>query len=362
MSTRQRASEDPAEAGGDGVRRILRARHLGYVASAAIVAWLLLVVLPEVGNLDDAGRLLLDHLDLLDVLIVGGLLAAYLVTHGLTITTAAPEVTLPAAIRVRAVTGGISRLVPAGWVAGTGVTATMLRRLGLRGEAITHAIAVTGVWNSVTKLLLPLVGVLAVAVGGASPLARSWEVGALGVGGVGVVAGGLWVLTRPSVGRRTARWVERPVAAVARRLGRSAPTDLPEQAVALQASTAQALRRRPVGMALWYLAHHLSQAALVYVGMRIAARGAGMEVGAAEVLAAFAIGYLLTGLPISPGGLGTMDVALVVVLTGLGEQAAVASAGLAVYRVATYGFYVAVLVTWPLWRPGATPPPRHISR
>ncbi len=338
-------------------RRLLR--YLGYAASAALVGWLLLVILPDLGDLDEAGELLVAHIRLADVGVAGALLGIYLVTHGLTVSTAAPGLALGAAIRARAVAGGIARFVPAGWAAGTGVLVTMLRSRGIRPTGIAHALAVTSVWNTVTKLLLPLLGLVAVAAFGTSPLARGWEVAAIAVAGIVTVIVLLRLLGRPRTARLVARMVQRPLSALARAFARPEPLGLPERAVVLQASTGQALRDRPLAMALWYMGHHLTHVALVYLGMHIAARGAGLQVGWAEVLAAFAVGYLLTGLPISPAGLGTTDVVVVALLTGLGEQAAVASAGLATYRLTTYGLHVAALASWPFWRPA--PQPDHAA-
>jgi putative heme transporter len=88
----------------------------------------------------------------------------------------------------------------------------------------------------------------------------------------------------------------------------------------------------------------------VWFGMRVATGVDGPLTSWPEVLTAFSIGYLLTGLPFSPGGLGTLDVAVVAVLTTLGEDPAIASAGLVVYRASTYALYGIAILGWLGWR------------
>jgi ABC-type dipeptide/oligopeptide/nickel transport system permease component len=70
-----------------------------------------------------------------------------------------------------------------------------------------------------------------------------------------------------------------------------------------------------------------------------------------EVFAAFAVGYLLTGMPFTPGGLGAFDVVVVGGLTLAGENPDVATAAVALYRIATYAVYApAAAAAWPTWR------------
>lgn len=329
-------------------RRSALLRFFGYAASVAIVAWLVFVVFPELGDVEGAGELLATHLRVDDVLGILAVLALYLLTHAMTLTTAEPKLAVGAATQIRAVNGGIGRFIPAGWALGAGALAAMLRARGLSRSAVGHAIAVTAVWNTLTKLSFPLLGLVPMVLTGELPDSVGWIVVGAVISILAVVVA-LWAIGHERVGRKLGRAVERPASFVATKLERRPPTALPEQVVAFQASTREALRERPLAMAGWYFAHHATHVALVFLGMSVAAGGE-LFLGWPEVLTAFGIGYLLTGLPISPGGLGTLDVAVVAVLTQWGEDPGVVSAGLIVYRVAIYGLYGPVLASWPLWR------------
>jgi hypothetical protein len=331
-------------------RRSQWLRWLGYAASLALVAWLLFAVLPGFGDLGRAGSLLAERLGPADLALIGVILGCYLLTQALTLTTALPALPLRSAVLLRAVSSGVSRLVPAGWTASTGTLGALLRVHGASGDQIARGLLVTGVWNVLTKLSLPLVGVAGIALVGATALADGGTVVALALTALAATLVALRVLAR----ERVARWVggvlQRPVGLIARTLGRRSPRSLGDRTAALQQSVVEAMQARPLAMASWYYVHHLTRVALVWTGMRVAAGATGLQVGALEVFTAFAVGYLLTGLPFAPGGLGTLDVAFVATAVALGEDGTVAAAGLIVYRSGQYGLYAAAVVGWLVWR------------
>lgn len=313
------------------------------------MGWLLVVVLPRIGNLGAAGPLLLDGLTLGHALAVIALLAVYLLAHARTLTVAVPELSLAGATLMRLVSGASSRIVPGGWTAGVGGLAAMLRLRGTRKEAIGHAIALTGVWNTLTKLSLPVLGMAATMAFSDAPAVQGWRTKALLATVVALALGALWLLGRERVVRWAGGVAERCARAVTRMLRRDPPHELGDRMVSFQRSTLEALRERPIAMVTSYYAYHLAQVQLLWVGMRAAAGPDGPAVQWMELFTAFGLGYLLTALPFSPGGLGTLDVAVVTLLVGLGEAPAVASAGIIVYRVTTYALYVPSLAAWPLW-------------
>jgi uncharacterized membrane protein YbhN (UPF0104 family) len=84
------------------------------------------------------------------------------------------------------------------------------------------------------------------------------------------------------------------------------------------------------------------------------------EVTWAQVLGVFAIGRLLTALPITPGGLGIVEVAYIggIILAGRGHTSvsaevfhAQAAAGVLVFRALTYGIQIPIgAITYLIWR------------
>ncbi len=75
------------------------------------------------------------------------------------------------------------------------------------------------------------------------------------------------------------------------------------------------------------------------------------EVGWAEILAVFAFARLLTAIPLTPGGLGIVEVALISGLTAAGGADAQVVASVLVFRVLTYVIPIPFgLCTYVYWR------------
>jgi uncharacterized protein (TIRG00374 family) len=95
------------------------------------------------------------------------------------------------------------------------------------------------------------------------------------------------------------------------------------------------LRTRWLWLTLATLVSHLS----LYLVLLVALRHVGVsedEVSWIQVLAAFAFGRLVTALPITPGGLGVVELALTGALVAAGGEAAPVAAAVLVYRALTY--------------------------
>jgi uncharacterized protein (TIRG00374 family) len=98
------------------------------------------------------------------------------------------------------------------------------------------------------------------------------------------------------------------------------------------------------------LVGHLS----LYAVLLIALRQIGVsenEVGWAEVLVVFAFARLLTAIPITPGGLGVIELALITGLNAAGGDKAQVVAAVLVFRVLTYVLPIPVgLACYIFWR------------
>ena len=114
------------------------------------------------------------------------------------------------------------------------------------------------------------------------------------------------------------------------------------------------VRNRWVALTIFTIVGHLS----LYAVLLIALRQVGVsedEVGWAQVLAVFAFARLLTAIPVTPGGIGVIEVALIAGLKaagndapGLGEQVV---AAVLVFRVLTYVLPIPLgLITYVFWR------------
>ena len=95
------------------------------------------------------------------------------------------------------------------------------------------------------------------------------------------------------------------------------------------------MRHRWAALTITTLVGHLSLYAVLLVTLRVMGVSED-EVGWAQVLAAFAFARLLTAIPLTPGGVGIIELALIAALTDAGGADAEVVASVLIYRLLTY--------------------------
>ncbi len=235
--------------------------------------------------------------------------AANLVAPSLAQLAALPGLRLGPALAVDWTTSTVTNLVPGGSAIAVGLTWTMYRSLGLAGSAIARSVVVTGVWDTLVKLGTPLPAVLWLAtqrpVG--PVLIQAAALGAI----LFVVAAGLAVATLTGPG---------PAGAIGRLLDRlpAIGDGWPERLDRLRVDTVGLLRDRGLPVTVTTVVGHAN----LYLLLVVCLRAVGVErsvLGLAPILAAFAFGRLVTALPVTPGGLGVLEVGLVGALSAAGD-------------------------------------------
>ncbi len=229
------------------------------------------------------------------------------------------------------ITSATTNVVPAGTAVALGLNVSMYRSLGLKPGAITRSIVVTGLWDTFVKLGMPLLAIVWLATQRPiSPtLLQASLIGAI----LFVIAATLLtvVLAGPSVTATIGRGLERiPV------VGSFGSQTWSERLSELRVETVSLLADRWAALTFSTLAGHFNLYLLLVVCVRIV----GIErsvLGWAPILAAFAFGRLVTALPITPGGLGVMEVGLTGALAAVGDgpEATIVAAVL-LFRFATF--------------------------
>jgi uncharacterized membrane protein YbhN (UPF0104 family) len=144
-------------------------------------------------------------------------------------------------------------------------------------------------------------------------------------------------------------------------------TTLGERAVAFRRTTIILVERRWIRLS-WTTV--LSQVALFLV-LLISLRHMGVseqEVSTVEAFAVYTFARLLSAIPVTPGGVGVIDLGYIGGLTAIHRpEAAEIIAAVLIFRVLTYGIQIPIGgVTYFVWRAKAswrrdTPPPGSIS-
>ncbi len=327
-------------------RRVLQA-----VVSITVVVGIFVGVFPRIADYGEVWKTISDMtwLEITTLALVG---LWNLVTYWFVLTAGLPGLRLREAAVVNQASTAISNTLPAGGALGVGVTITMLTSWGFRPPAIGLQAIVTGIWNNFVKLGTPVLALVLLALGGEVTAAR--VVAALI--GIGVLIGAIVVFALLLRSDRLARAAGNRVGRilnVARRVIRRAPIpDLGDRAVTFRAQTVDLLRRRWLRLTVSTIVSHGS----LYLVLLMALRHVGVGNGTLSwiaVLAAFAFVRLISALPITPGGVGIVELGYAAVLTiGLGDAAnAQVVAAILVFRAITYLLPVPLgAVSYVVWR------------
>jgi uncharacterized membrane protein YbhN (UPF0104 family) len=261
----------------------------------------------------------------------------------------------------------VANTLPAGGAFGVGVTAAMLNSWGFTAGEITLFVGVTGIWNVFVKLGLPVIALaLLVLTGRSNP-----GLTVAAVVGVVVLAIAVTLLVLVFRSERLARRVGDLLGRVLnafRTLLRKQPTDgMGGRAVTFRRETIILTERRWV-MLTWTTV--LSQVALFLV-LLLSLRHMGVaepELSTVEAFAVYSFSRLLSAIPITPGGVGVIDLGYIAGLSAIdgGEKAAIV-AGVLIFRLLTYGLQIPLGVfTYVIWRRRRdwrrdTPPPGSIA-
>ena len=340
------ASGQDDESRGFPWKRIVQA-----LISLAIVAGIFLGVMPLIADYGDV----FDTITAMTGMEIGSLVAFgvwNLITYWFVLTAALPGLRLREAAVVNQASTAVSNTLPGGGVIGVGVSIAMLTSWGFTIGSIGRSAVVTGIWNNFVKLGMPVLALALLALDGELTPAR---VTAAAVGIIvlisAVVLFGL--LLRSD---RLARAIGRGVGHVVnwgRKLLRKEPMEgWGERSSDFRTDTIGLLRHRWLWLTVATLLSHIS----LYLVLLVALRHVGVsqeELSWIAVLAAFAFVRLISALPLTPGGVGVVELGYAAVLTiGLDDiTSAQVVAAILVFRAVTYLLPIPLgLISYVIWR------------
>jgi len=311
------------------VRRIV---ILG-VISAAVVGVTFAYVLPKLAAYTSVA-VSLRQLTWYWLLSFAILTVANVLTFAVPWLVALPNLRFLTALEMTQVSTAFSYVVPGGAPLGMGVSFAMLRNAGFDRDQVGLAVTLTGVWNQLATFVFPVVAVVLLAAQGAasSSLRLAAMLGVvLGSAVVAAVVALFWSPRFASwSGAQTSRLTTR-----ARALLRRGPVRWSSESfVRFRSATVERIR------ATWptLTGATLLNQATSYLIFECAVRALGIGLQAVPVAAGFAawsIGRLLNSLPLTPGGLGTVELGMTGVLVALGAPHAPAVAAVLLYRALT---------------------------
>lgn len=329
--------------------RSRRRQVVGGVVTLGVVLVVFAVALPRIAEYGEVGEALqglgagpLSVLGVLTVLTLGAYAAVFAVLL--------PGVRLRTAFAVHMASTAVAFTVPAGGAVATGVTFSLYRARGVPAERVLAAIGTAGLWEVLARLALPVAAAVSLAATGAGR--AWWGVATTAVAMFAALLGATWAAARSARFARTlGGWLGRPVSWVQVRRGRP-PVDLAAAAEELRLEVLCTVEGRWVAVSALTIGGHVAQAMLLLASLRVLGVP-GAQVGVATVLTAYVLVRSAAAIPVTPGGVGVVDLGLVGILAAnAGEAYAVGiAAAVLVFRSLTYVTPILLgLVAWLLLR------------
>ena len=207
------------------------------------------------------------------------------------------------------------------------------QQYGFTHRAIGLYTAVTGFWNILARLALPLAGLVALLVVGARVSGPVLVAAGAGAAVCAlVVALVVAALANDRFAPRLIAVVVRAAGSVARLINRPEPEGLEKSLARQRISAVELLKRGRGGLVVGMLAYLVLQGVLMWACLA----AVGSELGWAEVTAAYACGRMLTTVVLTPGGTGFAETGTAAVLIALGGDPVVSVAGVLLFSFFTF--------------------------
>jgi uncharacterized membrane protein YbhN (UPF0104 family) len=235
------------------------------------------------------------------------------------------------ALRVTQASTALISVVPGGAPMGMAITFGMLRSRRVPARDAGFAVALTGLWNQVAIFIFPVFALGLVA--GAGRLPRPLDLVAIAgfVLAVAICAVIAFSLASPGRALRLGDFVAALASRALALVGRDPVRWNGEALVMLRRELLALVRRRWLALTVATLANQLTG----FLMLDLSLRAVGIPVAAlsvAQTFAAWSIGRLLGSLPITPGGIGVVELGLVGALVAFGGHDAKVVAGVLLYR------------------------------
>ncbi len=334
-------------------------RVLQVIASFIVVGLLFAYVLPRVTGAD--GHEVLRHLSKLSWTQVTALLVVWLAglwAYTFVLCGSLPGLTHMQALTLNLSGSAVSNLVPFGGAVGIGVTFAMTASWGFRPSRVALSTVVTGLWNVLTKLALPLVALVGLLLTGNIADRRLVVASAVAAVLLAVVVG---AMVGALSSERFTRWIAVGVEAVGSRVLRLARSHRQvhwdRSVLSLRHRTIGLMRAGAVKMSAGMVAYALLQAVLAWMCLR----AVGSDLSVAEVFAGYAFGRLLTSVVATPSGVGIAETGSAGLLVAFGGDPVTSTAGVLLFSLFTYLIEIPVggigWLIWGLYTPWRKPMP-----
>jgi uncharacterized protein (TIRG00374 family) len=299
----------------------------------AIVVVTFAVVLPRIASYSDVW----DAVRTLD----RGWLLALVATVVVNIVTYAPPwmIALPGlrfrqALPFTQASTAFTYIAPGGGIVGMAGSYGLLRMWGFASNDVARAVTVTGIWNQLANLLLPVIAVMLLGIEGSRD-ALLTTAAVIGASVFTVVVGVLaLVLWTDSLARAVGDLAERLLSRLLAGVHKGPVSGWPDAFVRFRRETVDLIRRRWALLTAAAIAGNLAVFLVLLVSLRAVGTDSS-EVTAIEAFAGWSLARALQLIPLTPGGVGPVELGLTAILVGFGGPNAEVVAAVLIYRAFT---------------------------
>jgi uncharacterized protein (TIRG00374 family) len=246
-----------------------------------------------------------------------------------------PGLTYRQAFVATETTTAVSNTLPGGGAVGVALTYSMFGAWGFSRSRTSVSLVVAGIWNNFAKLGMPIFALSLLALQG-KPSGGRVVAAVVGVVALVCAVVALTMLLRSEASARRIGLFAASVAnRVLRLLGRPPVDGWDRATVKFRGRTQLLVSARWWWVSITTMVSHLS----LFLVLLLALRHIGVsnsDVTWVEALAVFSFARLLTAIPITPGGLGVVEVALITGLAAAGGDRAEVAAAVLLFRGLTY--------------------------
>jgi putative heme transporter len=222
-------------------------------------------------------------------------------------------------------------VLPGGAPLGMALSFGLLRRLRVGAAAAGFAVALTGIWSQAMIFLYPLAGALLVFATGRLSGSTAAIAGASAAAGALLVGLAFAALRSPGAAQRLGDVAGRLAGRILQLLRRDPPAWDGETLVRLRQDWLSDLRSRWPSLTAATLVNQLT-AYLIFELSLLAVGISYRELPASEAFLAWAIGRLISSLPLTPGGIGVVELGMIGTLVGFGAPHTHVVAAVLLYR------------------------------
>jgi uncharacterized protein (TIRG00374 family) len=305
---------------------------LSWLIAPLVIVLVFLFLVPMLGDYDKAFEIL-RSLSLGSLVVIVLLVIINAVIYVFPYMAALIGLKFKPAFLIRQATFAISNTLPGGGAIGVGLQYAILASYGFGAAVATTAILLTGWLNMLVTISLP--GVAGIGLFFIGELTTEYAY--VAVAGLSITAFSfssfLLIFSSKKLAMKFGDLLDIAIINILRIFGRAPKKSAVDGVLNFRAKSYTTMSQRWRLLISTNYLQQLSQFTVLFVALILLAPG---SIGVLQAFAAFAFARLATFIPLTPGGVGTVDAAMIATLVGFGVPGEVAIAAVLVWRFVTF--------------------------